>query len=90
MHQGEQKQFLLETHSEHLLLRILKRIRDTTNEKTLSSDLHLTNDQVSIYYFDPTFDGGTIVSQQFVTPLGDFYNDWPRGFFQEREGDLFD
>ena len=90
LHHGEQKQFLLETHSEHFLLRILRRIRHTTNEKALSSDLHLSNDQVSIYYFDPTVDGGTIVSQQLVTPLGDFYNDWPRGFFQERESDLFD
>lgn len=83
-------QFLIETHSEHLLLRLLRRIRNTEKGKILSDDLKLTNDQIAIYYFDPQVGGGTFVSRQLVTPLGDFYNDWPRGFFSERNDDLFD
>lgn len=83
-------QFLIETHSEHILLRLLRRIRNTEKGKILSDDLKLTNDQIAIYYFDPQVGGGTFVSRQLVTPLGDFYNDWPRGFFSERNGDLFD
>lgn len=83
-------QFLIETHSEHILLRLLRRIRDTEKGKILSDDLKLTNDQIAIYYFDPQVGGGTFVSRQLVTPLGDFYNDWPRGFFSERNDDLFD
>lgn len=83
-------QFLIETHSEHILLRLLRRIRNTEKGKILSDDLKLTNDQIAIYYFDPQVGGGTIVSRQLVTPLGDFYNDWPRGFFSERNDDLFD
>lgn len=83
-------QFLIETHSEHILLRLLRRIRNTEKGKSLSDDLKLTNDQISIYYFDPQVGGGTFVSRQLVTPLGDFYNDWPRGFFSERNDDLFD
>ncbi len=83
-------QFLIETHSEHFLLRLLRRIRNTEKGKSLSEDLKLINDQIAVYYFDPQVGGGTFVSRQLVTPLGDFYNDWPRGFFSERNDDLFD
>jgi hypothetical protein len=83
-------QFVVETHSEHFLLRLLRRIRNTEKGKSLSEDLKLTNDQIAVYYFDPQVAGGTFVSRQLVTPLGDFYNDWPRGFFSERNDDLFD
>lgn len=83
-------QFLIETHSEHLLLRLLRRIRDTEKQQCLSEDMRLTNRDIAVYYFDPSVEGGTIVTQQLVTPLGDFYTDWPRGFFAERNRDLFD
>jgi predicted ATPase len=83
-------QFVVETHSEHFLLRLLRRIRNTEKGKSLSDDLNLTNEQIAVYYFDPQVGGGTFVSRQLVTPLGDFYNDWPRGFFSERNDDLFD
>jgi AAA15 family ATPase/GTPase len=84
------EQFLIETHSEHLLLRFLRRIRDNENGKSLSKELVLTNKELAVYYFDPKVTGGTIVTRQLVTPLGDFYTDWPRGFFPERNRDLFD
>jgi hypothetical protein len=90
LHREGRGQFLIETHSEHILLRLLRRIRDTEKGKCLSPDLNLTNDDIAIYYFDPQVDGGTFVSRQLVTPLGDFYNDWPRGFFSERNDDLFE
>jgi predicted ATPase len=83
-------QLLIETHSEHLLLRLLKRIRDTEKGKALSDDVKLTNEHLAVYYFDPRPGGGTFVWRQLITPLGDFYNDWPRGFFAERNKDLFD
>lgn len=83
-------QFIIETHSEHLLLRLLRRIRDVEKGQCLSNDLKLTNDQIAVYYFDPQVNGGTVVTRQLVTPLGDFYTDWPRGFFAERNHDLFD
>jgi len=85
----ENGQFIIETHSEHLLLRLLRRIRDTEKKITTSIELPLKPEDIAIYYFDPQVTGGTIVSRQLVTPLGDFYNDWPRGFFSERDGDLF-
>lgn len=83
-------QFIIETHSEHLLLRLLRRIRDVEKGQCLSEDVRLTNDQLAVYYFDPQVDDGTVVTRQLITPLGDFYTDWPRGFFAERNRDLFD
>jgi len=80
--------FIIETHSEHLLLRLLRRIRDTEKRVPTAEKLPLTCKDIAIYYFDPQINGGTIVTRQLVTPLGDFYNDWPRGFFAERDADL--
>lgn len=82
-------QFIIETHSEHFLLRLLRRIRDVEKGKCLTDDRKLTNKDIAVYYFDPHVSGGTSVTQQLVTPLGDFYTDWPQGFFGERNGDLF-
>ncbi len=83
-------QFLIETHSEHLLLRILRRIRESEKQKCLSQLLELDNTQVAVYYFNPHVGGETHVSSLPISPIGDFYTDWPRGFFEERNNDLFD
>lgn len=86
----QDSQFLIETHSEHLLLRTLRRVRDTEKKKSLSTSLEIANDKVAVYYFDPQVGGETRVSALPISPLGDFYTDWPRGFFEERNDDLFD
>jgi hypothetical protein len=90
LNQSSSTQFIIETHSEHLLLRLLRRIRDVEKSRCLSEEVKLTNDQLAVYYFDPHVNEGTVVTRQLVTPLGDFYTDWPRGFFAERNRDLFD
>lgn len=79
-------QAIVETHSEHLLLRILRRIKD--GAKTVVPAKIRASD-VAIYYFDPQVAGGTIVTRQAMSPAGDFYLNWPRGFFADREKDLF-
>ena len=88
--ENKSKLFIVETHSEHLMLRLLRRIRDTERKKPGSRDLPLKPDELAIYYFDPQVNGGTLVTKQAVTPLGDFYHDWPRGFFADRDKDLFE
>jgi predicted ATPase len=79
------KQLIVETHSEHLILRLLRRIRESVD---LDSPV-LTNEDLEVYYFEPSINEGSHVSRQAVTPSGDFYLDWPRGFFTERDEDLF-
>jgi predicted ATPase len=83
-----QSQTIIETHSEHLLLRLLRRIRRTEQRK--EGGFQLLPENVAVYYFDPQVNGESIVTRQFITPLGDFYNDWPRGFFADRDQDLID
>ena len=80
--------FLLETHSEHLLLRLLRRIRETS-ENTLPPDVDgLTPDQLSIFYVESHSDGCRI-SELRVDETGEFIDKWPRGFFEERDEELF-
>lgn len=85
---GENK-FIIETHSEHLVLRLLRRIRQTTNGKLPRDVPPLTTDDVSIVYFRHGSEG-TVVTHLPVTVDGDFEQEWPEGFFDERERELFD
>jgi len=81
---------VVETHSEHLLLRVLKRIRQTTNQVDIDGDLKCPAEAVCVLYFAPQEDGSTEVRQLRVTRLGDFKDRWPDGFFEERGKELFD
>lgn len=81
----------VETHSEYILLRCLRRIRETTLGKHIvDSSLSLTRDDLAVIYFDPRLDGSTEVRNIRVSSHGDFIDRWPRGFFEERGKDLFD
>lgn len=78
---------MIETHSEHIMLRVLRRIHETTLGKNKLNPV--TKDDVAVYFFDPNLNSGTIITKQEITSDGDFLYDWPRGFFSERDQDLF-
>lgn len=84
------KQLLIETHSEHLLLRILKRIRQTHLQAAIAPELKINADDVCVLYFDPSPDGTTTVKRLRITEDGEFMDRWPRGFFGERDQELLD
>lgn len=81
---------VVETHSEHMLLRVLKRVRQTTQGVNADNELNCPPEAVSVLYFDPQEDGSTQVRQMRVSRLGDFKDRWPNGFFEERGKELFD
>ena len=81
---------VIETHSEHLLLRILRRIRQTSEGKVQDRELQCQPEAVAVLYFSPQPDGSTQVHQLRVTRGGDFMDQWPDGFFEERSRELFD
>jgi hypothetical protein len=83
-------QVLIETHSEHLLLRILKRIRQTHLQAAIAPELKINADDVCVLYFDPSPDGTTTVKRLRITEDGEFMDRWPRGFFGERDQELLD
>ena len=85
---GERKNtFLLETHSEHLILRMLRRVRETTEGKLPAGFTPVRPEDVSVVFVEPTAKG-SVVRQLPVTPDGDFGAPWPGGFFAERFQDL--
>lgn len=79
--------FILETHSEHLILRLLRRIRENEEkENTTSSDF--SADDLMIIYVEPGKNG----SKAHIIPVnkeGEFDGPWPDGFFAERSKELF-
>lgn len=79
--------FMVETHSEHLLLRLRKRIRQTTDNELPSSDYAVLPEQVSIIYFE-TSEEGVKVKRIRVDEDGEFLDKWPHGFFSERREEL--
>lgn len=82
-------QMLIETHSEYLLLRILRRIRKMrTNEATTANSWRFENG-LSVLYFEPNLSGGTDVRRLRISRKGFFEDSWPKGFFAERDKDLF-
>ena len=80
--------FLLETHSEHLMLRFLRRIRETSEGKLPADNSALTPDQLAIYYIEPG-ENGMSVSRIRVDQDGEFIDRWPHGFFNERVEELY-
>ena len=80
--------FLIETHSEHLLLRILRRIRETTEGELPNGLPEVHPEQVSVLYVQPGRED-TEVLHIPVTADGEFERPWPEGFFAERSKELF-
>lgn len=81
-------QAIVETHSEHILLRLLRRIRESEQGKS-NPETDISPDDIAIYYFNPLPKGSTEIRKMDVSPKGDFYDIWPNGFFNERDRDLF-
>ncbi len=79
--------FILETHSEHLMLRFLRRIRETS-DKEAPEGLTLTPSELSIYFIERE-EGGISCHSIRVDEDGDFIDRWPKGFFAERAKELF-
>lgn len=72
-------QFIIETHSEHLVLRLQRLVRTK----------QLTPKDVSILYVSRG-DNGSNVTRLRLDDEGDFIDDWPGGFFPERLRELGD
>ena len=81
-------QFIIETHSEHLILRLLRLIRDTTNGDLKEGEKPLRPEDVAVIYAKPT-EHGTELMELRISEDGDFIDKWPDGFFTERAKELF-
>jgi predicted ATPase len=71
------KQVLVETHSEHVIYRIQRRVADGT----------IAPEDVAIYYVQRG-EEGSIVERLTLTKQGEI-PDWPAGFFEAKMKDIF-
>ena len=83
------KSLLVETHSEHIMLRLLRRIRETSDDELPPGAPSLTPDLLSVIYVETTHDDGVVFRPLRVDNEGEFIDRWPRGFFEERAEELF-
>jgi len=67
-----QNTFILETHSEHLILRLMRRIRE--------GKIH--PDDVGVVFVEPSSHGSRLIELR-LDEEGDFIDEWPGGFFEE-------
>jgi len=70
--------FIVETHSEHIMLRIQKLIRQRA----------LTPQYVSVVYVDHTADASKCIPLR-LDDDGDFIDQWPGGFFEDAYQEIF-
>jgi AAA domain/AAA domain, putative AbiEii toxin, Type IV TA system/Protein of unknown function (DUF3696) len=80
--------FLIETHSEHLILRLLRRIRETVGDELQPDMPRVRPNEVAVHWVEPV-EGGIRISPLRITEDGEFADRWPRGFFEERVEEVF-
>ncbi len=81
---GNKNKFILETHSEHLILRVMRRIRETSNGTLPKDELSIKPSDVSIIYVEPMdFGGGSMLRFLELDEQGELLDPWPGGFFEE-------
>tara|TARA_R110002111_G_C5963996_1_gene369738 strand:- start:579 stop:1277 length:699 start_codon:yes stop_codon:yes gene_type:complete len=82
------RQVIIETHSEHLLLRLLRRIRET-HCGDLSAEINpVSPEECAVYYVAPG-GKGSVARRLRIDCDGEFIDRWPDGFFEERDEELF-
>jgi predicted ATPase len=70
-------QYILETHSEHLMLRLLRRVREGKIPPEMLSVIYVSRGPF-----------GSVVHSVRIDKNGDFMDDFPGGFFPERLDEL--
>lgn len=80
--------FLIETHSEHLVMRLQRRMREQAAGELPEGATHIKPDDISFIYLDRSDQGTVTACQIGLTADGKFDSPWPRGFFSERASEV--
>jgi len=79
---------LIESHSEHLLLRIMRRMRETSDGKLPEGAPAVRPEHVMVLFVEP--DGPkSIVREMPLNERGELVKAWPGGFFEEGLREVF-
>ena len=80
--------FLIETHSEHLLLRIMRRMRETSTRELPDGIPEVRPEDVMVLFVEP--DGPqSIIREMPLNERGELVKAWPGGFFEEGMREVF-
>ena len=80
--------FLVETHSEHLLLRIMRRMRETGAGTLPEGAPEVRPEDVNVLFVEP--DGAqTLIREMPLNERGELVKAWPGGFFEEDLREIF-
>ena len=82
--------FLIETHSEHLLLRFMKRMRQTSDGTLPDGAPEVRPENIAVYFVEIDPDGEqTLIREMPLNERGDLVEAWPGGFFEEDLREIF-
>ena len=80
--------FLIETHSEHLLLRIMRRMRETSVGTLPEGVPEVRPEDVNVLFVEQ--DGAeTLIREMPLNEKGELVKAWPGGFFEEDLREIF-
>jgi predicted ATPase len=79
LHPDRGVQWIIETHSEALMLRLQRRIREQ----------RIKPDDISVLYVWPSPEGTSHIMKLRLDECGDFTDTWPDGFFEESYKEVF-
>jgi len=80
---GDSKnRFLIETHSEHLLLRVMRRMRETNNGNLPENIPPITPEDVCVLFVQPKGTSSAVRHLE-LDEEGQLLDPWPGGFFEE-------
>tara|TARA_Y100000589_G_scaffold319344_1_gene347793 strand:- start:111 stop:998 length:888 start_codon:yes stop_codon:yes gene_type:complete len=77
---GIEKNWIIETHSETLLFRLLKEIRKGNLDK----------DDLNVLYIDHDKKNGSSIKKMIISEKGELISQWPNGFFSTDIDEIFD
>lgn len=82
---GDRKNtFIIETHSEHLILRIMRRLRNTSDEELPEDVEPIKPEDVTVLYVQPGPDkSNSVISVLELDEEGQLLDPFPGGFFEE-------
>ncbi len=84
----DHRTMLIETHSEHLLLRIMRRMRETFENRIEENRFPVTPDDIAVLFVE-SHDSRTIIREMPVNERGELVENWPDGFFGEYIEEVF-
>lgn len=85
---GTSRTLLVETHSEHIMLRLLRRVRETDTGELPPGVIGIRPKDIAVIYVESREDE-VVFRAMRVDNDGDFQDRWPHGFFEERAEELF-